>query len=237
MKIQGNKAYIGDITAFPMSDYEEFETQTSANQVINFLQGKGDVELYINSGGGDVFEAMQIYNALRRHSQNHSVKVYVDGVSASAASFMMFGGSELFVPSNATIMIHKPTTFAWGNADELRSAVDMLNVVQVNIESIYNANAKDLSAVQIRHMVDNTTWFSGQEFADKFNCTLVTELGEDKSSNNKVLFNLKNRIAQAEEQKKSIADFLKESKPQTAPTPATDNNDNKSFNITRKIIF
>ncbi|MBQ1606348.1 MAG: ATP-dependent Clp protease proteolytic subunit, partial [Bacteroidales bacterium] len=69
MKTNSNIAYIGEITAFPLSEYLEFETQTSANQMIDFLQNNGDVELYINSQGGDVFEAMQIYNALRRHSR------------------------------------------------------------------------------------------------------------------------------------------------------------------------
>ncbi|MBQ5901509.1 MAG: Clp protease ClpP, partial [Clostridia bacterium] len=135
MKINGNIAYIGEITAFPLSEYPEFETQTSANQMIDFLQNNGDVELYINSQGGDVFEAMQIYNTLRRHSRNHSVKVYVDGLSASAASYLMFGGSELFVPKNATIMIHKPTTLVWGDADELRTSANALDVIQSSIES------------------------------------------------------------------------------------------------------
>ena len=208
MKIDGNKAYIGNITAYPWSEYEEFETDTSANQMLNFLKSQRDVELYINSGGGDVFEAMQIYNALRRHAQNHSVKIYVDGLSASAASYMMFGGTELLVPTNATIMMHKPSTFAWGNADELQSAVDALNAVQQGIESIYVANAKNLSATQIRHLVDATTWMNGQDFADKFKCTLITELGEDKTTNNKVLTNFQNRMKQAEVQRKNIADFM-----------------------------
>ena len=208
MKIDGNKAYIGNITSFPLNEYEEFETDTSAVQMLNFLQSQKDVELYINSGGGDVFEAMQMYNALKRHSATHSVKIYVDGLSASAASFMMFGGSELFVPTNATIMMHKPSTLTWGNADELQSAVNALNATQASIESIYNANAKNLTALQIRHMVDSTTWMDGQNFADKFKCTLITELGEDKTTNNKVLTNFQNRMKQAEAQRKNIVDFM-----------------------------
>ena len=194
MKTNGNKAYIGEITAFPLSEYPEFETQTSATQMIDFLQSNGDVELYINSQGGDVFEAMQIYNALRRHSRNHSVKVYVDGLSASAASYLMFGGSELFVPKNATIMIHKPTTFVWGDADELRTSANALDVIQSSIESIYTDNAKSISAVQIRHLVDATTWMTGSDFADKFKCTLIDELPEDKAVNNKVLIDFKARV-------------------------------------------
>lgn len=228
MKINGNIAYIGDITAFPLPEYPEFETQTSATQVIDFLQTNGDVELYINSQGGDVFEAMQIYNALRRHSRNHSVKVYVDGLSASAASYLMFGGSELLVPKNATIMIHKPTTFVWGNADELRTSANALDVIQSSIESIYTDNAKSISAVQIRHLVDNTTWMSGSDFADKFKCTLIDELPEDKAVNNKVLINFKNRVEYEEKRRKDIADLVSD-KPTDRKTI--------NWNINRKVIF
>ncbi|MBQ4215936.1 MAG: Clp protease ClpP [Bacteroidales bacterium] len=232
MKINGNKAYIGSITPYPWSDYKEFETDTSANQVIDFLAENGDVELYINSGGGDVFEAMQIYNELRRHSRNHSVKIYVDGLSASAASYLMFGGSELFVPKNATIMIHKPTTWAWGNADELQSSVNALNVIQSNIESIYNTFAKNISAVQIRHLVDATTWMTGSDFADKFKCTLIDELPEDKTVNNKVLIDFKARVEFEDKRRKDIADLISDK-------PKDNDNSNRTinWNINRKIIF
>lgn len=229
MKINGNKAYIGNITPYPLSEYEEFATDTSANQVIDFLAKNNDVELYINSGGGDVFEAMQIYNELRRHQRNHSVKVYVDGLSASAASYLMFGGSELFVPKNATIMIHKPTTWAWGNADELQSSVNALNVIQSNIESIYNTFAKNISAVQIRHLVDNTTWMTGSDFADKFKCTLIDELPEDKAVNNKVLLDFKARVEFEDKRRKDIADLVSD-KPK-------DTNRLINWNINRKVIF
>lgn len=203
MKIDGAKAYIGKITSFPLSEHPEFETETSANQLIDFLRENGDVELYINSEGGEVFEAVQMYNELRRHSQNHSVKVYVDGLSASAASFMMFGGSELIVPNNATIMIHKPTTISWGNADQLRSDADALDTIQSNIESIYLANAKNLSAVQIRHMMNQTKWFTGSEFADLFNCKTTDNLPTDKSDGNKVLNVFKARMEAVENSRKS----------------------------------
>jgi ATP-dependent protease ClpP protease subunit len=232
MKVQGNKAYIGDITAFPMSDIDELATETSANQVIDFLSANGDVELYINSQGGDVFEAMQIYNALRRHSRNHSVKVYVDGLSASAASYLMFGGSELFVPENATIMIHKPTTFVWGDADELRTSANALDVIQASIESIYTDNSKNISAVQIRHLVNQTTWMSGSDFADKFKCTLIGELPEDKAVNNKVLIGFKNRIASEEKRRKDIADLLS-----AKPTDNSKTDKKINWNINRKVIF
>ncbi|MBQ4215931.1 MAG: Clp protease ClpP [Bacteroidales bacterium] len=234
MKVNGNKAYIGDITAFPLSEYPEFETQTSANQMIDFLQSNGDVELYINSQGGDVFEAMQIYNELRRHSRNHSVKVYVDGLSASAASYLMFGGSELFVPKNATIMIHKPTTWVWGNADELQSGVNALNAIQSNIETIYADNAKNISAVQIRHLVDATTWMTGSDFADKFKCTLIDELPEDKAINNKVLIDFKARVEFEDKRRKDIANLVSD-KPNDNDNGTTTPSIN--WNINRKVIF
>ena len=230
MKIEGNKAYIGRITSIPLSEYPEFETETSANQMLDFLHNKGAVEIYLNSEGGEVFEAMQIYNALKRHSQNNPVKVYVDGLSASAASYLMFGGSELFVPKNATIMIHKPTTFVWGDADELRTSANALDVIQSSIESIYTDNAKNISAVQIRHLVDATTWMTGSDFADKFKCTLIDELPEDKAVNNKVLLDFKARVEFEDKRRKDIADLV-------SNKPTDNGNSTINWNINRKVIF
>lgn len=233
MKTDGNKAYIGEITAFPLSEYPEFETQTSAIQMIDFLQSNGDVELYINSQGGDVFEAMQMYAELRRHSERHSVKVYVDGLSASASSYLMFGGTELIVPANATIMMHKPTSAIWGNAEEMRTTADALDVIQSNIESIYLANSKSLSSVQIHHLVNATTWMSGVDFAEKFRCTLASDLGAEKTTENKVLNDFKDKIDRETKMQENLANFLKNQQKNEEKTSKEDD----FWNFSHKIVY
>lgn len=223
-----NKAYIGSITAYSYED-----TDTSASEVIEFLAENTDVEIFINSGGGDVFEAMQIYAELRRHSERHSVKVYVDGLSASASSYLMFGGTELIVPANATIMMHKPTSAIWGNAEEMRTTADALDVIQNNIESIYLANSKSLSSVQIHHLVNATTWMSGVDFAEKFRCTLASDLGAEKTTENKVLNDFKDKIDRETKMQENLANFLKnQQKNEEKPSK-----DDDFWNFSHKIVY
>lgn len=223
-----NRAYIGSITAYTYED-----TDTSASEVIEFLAENTDVEIFINSGGGDVFEAMQIYAELRRHSERHSVKVYVDGLSASASSYLMFGGTELIVPANATIMMHKPTSAIWGNAEEMRTTADALDVIQNNIESIYLANSKSLSSVQIHHLVNATTWMSGVDFAEKFRCTLASDLGAEKTTENKVLNDFKDKIDRELKMQENLANFLKnQQKKEEKPS-----NEDDFWNFSHKIVY
>lgn len=223
-----NRAYIGSITAYPYED-----TDTSASEVIEFLSENTDVEIFINSGGGDVFEAMQIYAELRRHSERHSVKVYVDGLSASASSYLMFGGTELIVPANATIMMHKPTSAIWGNAEEMRTTADALDVIQNNIESIYLANSKSLSSVQIHHLVNATTWMSGVDFAEKFRCTLASDLGAEKTTENKVLNDFKDKIDRETKMQEKLDNFLKNQQ-KNEENPSKDDD---FWNFSHKIVY
>ena len=164
MKNKDNILYLGAIGGFGFN-----EDDISPLEFIDWLNTQSDIEVRINSGGGSVFDAMKIYSELQRHSKNNRVDVYVDGLSASAASFLMFGGSSLHIPENATIMIHKPSTISMGNADELRKDAEALDSIQNSIESIYNKFAK-ISSVQVHHLMNKETWFSGKEFAENFRC-------------------------------------------------------------------
>ena len=87
------------------------------------LDALGDVEqidIYINSGGGDVFAGEAIYNMLRRH--NAKKVVHVDGLAASIASIIAMVGDEIVMPENAMLMIHE----AWGRNHFIRCRTDPL---------------------------------------------------------------------------------------------------------------
>ena len=165
-----NEFYLKDIQSWSSED------TTTAEEMLNFLTTNKDneVNIFINSGGGDVAQALQMYHAMKRHG---NVNVYVDGMAASAASFVAFGGKTLKVPESSVIMIHKPSTIAVGNADELRKAAEALDAVQSSIEAIYKANAK---GGYISSMVNKETWFSGREFAEVFECELVEDACKPK---------------------------------------------------------
>jgi ATP-dependent protease ClpP protease subunit len=99
-----------------------------ARQVIADLQALGDVpelSVRINSPGGDVFEAIAIYNALARFPAK--VTVHVDGVAASAATLVAMAGDKTLVAENAMFMVHRPWTGVMGDAPEMRRQADVLD--------------------------------------------------------------------------------------------------------------
>jgi ATP-dependent protease ClpP protease subunit len=99
------------------------------------------IVLRINSPGGEVWEAMAILNMLGAHSAN--VVAVVDGLAASAASFIAAGCSETVMSPGSQMMIHSPSSIAWGNAREMRKTADFLDTLEASIIEVYAEKAGD----------------------------------------------------------------------------------------------
>jgi ATP-dependent protease ClpP protease subunit len=134
----------------------------TAQAVMDALEATdgGDVTVRINSRGGNVFEGVAILNALRGHQGR--VTTVVDGVAASAASFVAMGGDEIVMNRNAELMIHGSHIQAEGNIVELRKLADNLERINANMASIYAEKAggtvDDWLAV-----MSVETWYSAAE--------------------------------------------------------------------------
>ena len=133
------------------------------------LEGGGPVTVWINSPGGDVFAAAQIYNMLMEYTG--SVTVKIDGIAASAASVISMAGSEVLMSPVSMLMIHNPSTIAWGDSEELRRAKEMLDEVKESIINAYELKT-GLSRTKLAHLMDNETWMNAKKavelgFADK----------------------------------------------------------------------
>lgn len=129
----------------------------------------GDVTVWINSPGGDVFAASQIYNMLKEY--NGKVTVKIDGIAASAASVIAMAGSEIIMSPVAMMMIHNPATVIFGEASDFQSGIDMLSEVKESIVNAYEKKTR-LARNKISKMMDAETWFSANKavelgFADK----------------------------------------------------------------------
>lgn len=129
----------------------------------------GDVSVWINSPGGDVFAASQIYNMLKEYPSKVTVKI--DGLAASAASVIAMAGDEIHMSPIAMMMIHNPSTVVFGEASDLKSGIAMLNEVKEGIMNAYEVKT-GLSRTKISNMMDAETWFSAKKavelgFADK----------------------------------------------------------------------
>lgn len=143
--------------------------------------GEGDITVWLNSPGGDVFAAAQIYNMLRGYRGNVTIKI--DGIAASAASVIAMAGNTVLVSPVAMMMIHNPATLAIGNAKDMERAIGMLNEVKESILNAYEGKT-GLSRIRLSHMMDDETWFNARKavelgFADK----ILFDSGREEEGN------------------------------------------------------
>lgn len=144
----------------------------SANQFRQDLKALGPVktiDLRINSEGGDVFDGKAMYSLLVDHKAN--VHVHIDGLAASAASFIAMAGDTIAIAEGGFVMIHNAWGMAIGDADEMRKTAQMLDTVNGTIIDLYAARTKQ-TPDQIKKWMAAETWMTGAEavehgFADE----------------------------------------------------------------------
>jgi len=137
----------------------------SAAEFINELRDikASTITLRINSPGGDVFDAVAIYNAVSRHPA--TVNVYIDGIAASAASFIAMSGDSVVMSPHSQMMIHEAAGLVIGPADDMRKMADILDKSSDNIASIYSERAGG-TVEDWRALMKAETWFSDSEAVD-----------------------------------------------------------------------
>lgn len=137
----------------------------------------GNLTVWLNSPGGDVFAASQIYSMLKNHKGKVTVKI--DGIAASAASVVAMAGDETLIAPTAMMMIHDPSTCAMGNKADMEKAITLLEEVKESIINAYETKSH-LSRNKISKMMSDETWLNAKKahemgfvdgilFADKKN--------------------------------------------------------------------
>ena len=123
------------------------EDTVSAKSFLDELQGLGEVDqidLRINSPGGDVFDGVAIHNAIKNHKAN--VTAYVDGIAASAASFIAMAANKIVMPANSFMLIHGASGFSFGNADDMRATAADLDRIDKSLTATYAARSGSTTA-------------------------------------------------------------------------------------------
>lgn len=133
------------------------------------LAGTGDITVWINSPGGDVFAAAQIYNMLMEYTGKVNVKI--DGLAASAASVIAMAGGDVYMSPVSMLMIHNPSTIAIGDSEEMLRAKALLDEVKESIINAYELKT-GLSRTKLSHLMDAESWMNANKaielgFADK----------------------------------------------------------------------
>ena len=136
------------------SSYIQYQLESAAGQ---------DVEVHISSVGGSAFDAIAIYDLLKKYPG--TVTTYIDALAASAASVVAMGGKTVVMSKYALLMIHKPMVGSGGNADELLKDVQMLNVVQQRLAQIY-VDKTGLDGVTVNSLINSVTWLSADQALD-----------------------------------------------------------------------
>lgn len=121
------------------------------------------ITLHINSPGGDVFDGIAIMNAILDHPA--SVTAKVDGLAASAASFVAMAGDKVVMGRNAQLMIHDASGMCWGNPDDMRKMAQTLDMISDNIASIY-AERTGGTVEDWRAAMRAESWYGAQEAVD-----------------------------------------------------------------------
>lgn len=191
------------------------------------------LDIHINSPGGSVFEASAIYSRLADHRSEKIV--FIDGLAASAASIVAMVGHKIYIRANANMMIHLPSGFAMGNADDMRTVAAALDSVTESMINVYAKRTK-LERDEIRSLLAAETWMSPQMavekgFADEMRGKIAAAamVGEKRVRINGVEHDLSRfqhipAFESATTQTTTMPNKTK-TKPQAAGAPPDDNND------------
>lgn len=149
---------------------------------LDALKGAKALDVFINSEGGDVFEAKAIFALLRRFEGEKTV--HVDGLAASAATFIAMAGDRIITAPAATWMIHEAATLAYGWAADLRAVADVLDLENRSIAETYAKRTGHTSDECLAWMGEEK-WMNAREALDlKFTDAIEGEdAGEEDVSN------------------------------------------------------
>lgn len=172
------KAFFGESLGTSPSDFIEQLKENDGKRI----------NVCIDSYGGDVFAASSIYSALKEHKGGVVVKI--TGVAASAASVIAMAGDKVLMAKTAVLMIHNPSTCAYGDHNEMAKAMDVLATIKESIINAYEEKT-GLPREEISDLMEKETWMTCDEAIDKKFCD---GLIEDENTKNLVMNCIQNRM-------------------------------------------
>lgn len=183
LETEGEKAdlYIyGDITSWPWlaSDVSAYLLSKKLEE----LKDVSEIDVYINSYGGEVAEGLAIYNALKRHKAK--VVTHCDGFACSISSVIFMAGDERVMSNTSTLMIHNAWSRVSGNANDFRKEADDLEKITQLSVNAYMSQVS-IPEEELKTMMDEETWLMPQEALEYGFATSIsgTEESEKPSQN------------------------------------------------------
>lgn len=191
---------------------EVIESETSADHFRDELAkhpNATQINVYVNSFGGYVYEAMAIRNQLKRHPAH--VTGYVDGFAASAASFILTGCDEVKMYSNTMQMIHNAINGAYGNATDLRKAADDLDrIMDGNRQAYLEKSNGKLTEEKLIKLLEAETYLTAKEALEYGLCDEIINEEKDMTQAKQMLQQVNKTLEQHINYQKALSMQLKE---------------------------
>lgn len=138
--------------------------------------GVKDLTIFVNSGGGNVFQGMAIYNAIKRFEGSKTV--VVDGLAASCASLIAMAGSKIKMSKASLMMVHEASTFAGGKSQDMKDVATQLDKVNESMIAVYAERTGQPLEV-VKKLVGDETWMTADEaVANRFADEIITNSAE-----------------------------------------------------------
>lgn len=171
--------------------WDEEDDCISAKGVRRKLEGlKGkDINVHINSGGGDVFESIAICNLLKQH--DGEINIYIDAMAGSGASIIATAGKNVYMFTNSMQMIHKAWTIVLGNADELREEANKLDKIDSSVKASYMSKFVGTEE-ELEKLIADETYLTAEECLAFGLCTEILDEEKEEPPQNSIketLFN------------------------------------------------
>lgn len=168
----------GDITSYPWEGTGDMSAYNLSKQLAE-LGDINQINVRINSYGGEVAEGLAIYNALLNHKAK--VTTICDGFACSIASVIFMAGDDRVMNDSSLLMVHNAWTFAEGNADQLRKQADDLEKINEASVKAYMSKVS-ISEEELKALMDDETWISPEEAVEYGFATSIKKDGIDKPS-------------------------------------------------------
>jgi ATP-dependent protease ClpP protease subunit len=185
------------------------------------------LNMYVNSPGGSVFATSGMVSLLKRAKENGvKIDAYIDGLACSCASWLIMVADNINIYKNSVMMIHKPITCTYGNANDLMKDIEVLNKIEDGVMlPIYEAKAKSEMAV-IKEMINAETWLTATEIQEHFNVNLIDTAKEVENIKSDLFNTYKNTPKEFKQVEKPVENKTEE-QPKTVDYSAYENTINE----------
>jgi ATP-dependent protease ClpP protease subunit len=163
--------------AYPWEDEGDCISAKAVKDQLIKLSGQ-DIDIHINSGGGDVFESIAICNLLKSH--DGEISIYIDSLAGSGSSIIATAGKDIYMYPNSMQMIHKAWTIALGNSDDLKKAAEDLDKIDTAVAASYMSKFTGTEE-ELKQLLSYETYMTAEEALAFGFCTKIIDAEEKES--------------------------------------------------------